>query len=254
MILLRLAEVAAGHGDGRQPVGLGLQQQGFLGEQSGLGPLDLGVRLVDVGLGPVGPHPGLVAGELAFQAAEPRIGEQVVEDLEPVAFEGLGELGIVLGLLGDFDGLAGRLTIRLRRLHSRVPGRLLGLGGRRQFRHFLAGRFQTADEEGALRIETRGQLRVVIFDIDDTIVHLDAASLDHVPCANLSCNAGGEHLDPLGWGICGDHAAAHHGLLPRDEGQEEWRGEESEDEQAGGPFDAARRTGPGQGRPGATGV
>ena len=50
-------------------------------------PLDLGIRLVGVGAGPVGPHPCFVARQTALQASEPGIGEQLIERLEAVLLE-----------------------------------------------------------------------------------------------------------------------------------------------------------------------
>ena len=95
-VLFRLPQVAAGHRDRRQAVGIRLDDERLLGEQRRLGPLDLGVRLVGVGAGPVGPHPRLVARQAALQAAESGIGEQVVEGLETVPLELQRELRIGL--------------------------------------------------------------------------------------------------------------------------------------------------------------
>jgi len=94
-----------------------------------------------------------------------------------------------------------------------------------------------------LRIESVRELRIVIFDIDHPIVHLHAASLNHVPGPNLTGNPGGQHLHSLVWGICGDHAPAHHGLLPGHEEEDERRGQEDQEKQASQGADQPGRGG-----------
>ena len=181
------------------------------------------------------------ARDAAVKAAKLGVGEEILEGLEAVLLERERIVGISLGLPGDFHGSSCRFTIRLCRLDRRIACRLLRLGGGGQLRHLIAGGDEPLGEEGSLRIESVRELRIVIFDIDNPIVHLDAASLNHVPGPNLTGNPGGQHLHPLGWGICGDHAPTHRGLLPGYEGEDERRGQEDQEKQASQGADEPRR-------------
>ena len=102
-VLLALPQVGAGHGDRREAGGVGLQEQSFLREQGGLGPLDLRGGLFSVGEGPIRPHPGFVAVELALEAAKRGVREQVFEHLEAALFKRLRKLGVGADLPGHLD-------------------------------------------------------------------------------------------------------------------------------------------------------
>ena len=74
---------------------------------------------------------------------------------------------------------------------------------------------------------------IVIFDIDYRIVFLDPASLDDVPLVDLPGDHRLDDLHPIDRCKSHDVSPPLDGLLPGDEGEEEWGSEENQDRQRG---------------------